>query len=146
MIFSTQELQSAMTVLTKYYDKVILVDFDCDSYKIIKMNDREYNFYKKYNLTFNEWMMNFQNSPFSMNLNYNFDYDILRKLDAPLTLNYKKVIDGKMTDVTMEIIPRLVNTIDSSISQAYILVKDFTSIKKCKEHKEDCETCSEQCC
>lgn len=139
MIFSYSDLDSALRTMGHYYDKILLVNFETDRYRIIKINDAEYLKLKEKNPNnFHDWINGFKNSKYSMNLNYNFDIDILDKLDRPLVLNYKKLIDGEMKDVTMELVP-------IGLGQALIFVKDFSSLIKVKCCEENCDKCSHQC-
>lgn len=138
MIFSYNEFDTALRIIGKYYDKVLLVDFEKDSYKLIKVNDSEYKFLKDKNMNFFDWINGFKNSKYSMNLNYNFVPEEIEKIEKPFTLSYKKVINGEMKDVTMEFVP-------IGFNRAYIFVKDYKAEVPKICSKEDCECCSQQC-
>lgn len=138
MIFSYSDFDIALRTLGHYYDKVLLVNFSTDEYKIIKINDSEYRvLQREHPSNFYDWISNFKNSKYSMNLNYDFDLNILDKLEKPLVLNYKKLINGSMKDVTMELVP-------IGGGRAFIFVKDFTADMP-KLCEEDCEKCQHPC-
>lgn len=138
MIFSYNELTKVERLMTHFYNKILLVDFTNDTYRIIKMDDEELKNRIGIKVDhFAPWIENFKNSEDSMNLNYNFDIDILKELESPIVLDYKKKINGVMKDVTMELVP-------IGDGQAYILVKDY-SIKLPPKCEEDCDKCSRPC-
>lgn len=138
MIFSYDEMDKVLRLIGHYYNKIIFVDFINDKYRLIKINDLEYMELKK-NVkdNFYDWINGFKNSKYSMNLNFDFNPDILDKLEMPISLNYKKVIDGEFKDVTMELLPLGNGT-------GYILIKnyDMDLPKRCQE---DCDKCSNPC-
>lgn len=139
MIFSYDDLNSALRTLGYYYNKILLVDFVNDKYRIIKINDKEYNTLKNLNIpNFYDWINGFKTSRYSMNLNYNFDPNMLAELKQPLVLNYKKLINNQFKDVTMELIP-------AGQGMAYVMIKDYLADVPKPCSREDCENCSEQC-
>lgn len=139
MIFSYSEMDKALRIVGHFYNKIIFVDFIEDKYRLIKINDIEYKHMQHSDVNFFDWINGFKNSEYSMNLNYNFDPDILKSIDRPLILNYKKSINGVMKDVTLEMVP--VGT-----GRAYIFVKDYSAdiVAPCVEG--GCDKCSEECC
>lgn len=138
MIFSYDDLNTALRVIGHFYNKILLVDFKTDKYRIIKINDHEYNTLKRLgNPDIFDWIEGFKNSKYSMNLNYNFDPDSLSQITKPLVLNYKKIVNNEMKDVTMELVPL-------GLGRAYIFVKDYSADLP-KVCTDDCESCSQKC-
>ena len=65
MIFSKQKLDKAFTYMSKYYNKIILIDLDKDEYEPIKINDNEWKKLTELNsMKFSEWIAGFFGSRF----------------------------------------------------------------------------------
>lgn len=120
MIFSFQNLQTAMGYLAGCYDKIILVNYGEDSWEPIKVNVIEYE--KSKNLTLTDWLVRFSEGPDSED----FDVNLLEKAmryGKPYAANYNKKIDGEYHKVTIEYLP-----IEERIG--YILVFDHNAFKR----------------
>lgn len=135
MIFSKQKCDKAFTYMSKYYNKILFVNLDDDTYEPIKVNDNEWQrlTYSE-NRSFSEWVGNFFEGPFYSSKPGEESYiidsvftlrnlDKLKKVDSPITMDYKKVIDGFFHDVMLEYLP-------IGNNRAYLFVKDLYLMQK----------------
>lgn len=134
MIFSKQHLEKAFTYMSKYYNKILFIDLEKDEFEPIKVNDNEWNTLKYTGLIkFSDWVAGFFESPFYSS---NGDNDLLvksiftmrnleqlKKVDKPISMEYKKIIDGEFHDVMLEYIP-------IGDNRAYLFVKDIYLMRK----------------
>lgn len=134
MIFSKQKLDKAFTYMSKYYNKIILIDLDKDEYEPIKINDNEWKTLTELNsMKFSEWIAGFFGSRFySCKMDNDHivrsimvlrDIEKLRQEKTPITIEYRKVIDGYFHDVMLEYIP-------CDNGKALLFVKDLYLMEK----------------
>lgn len=130
MIFSRQQLDAALEYTAAFYDKVILVDFNNDSFKPIKVSDKEWRTVPSY-LSFTNWIRAFCNSADYKALddgnNYRLrnltDIDFCRNLKHNIIINYRKIINDGYHIVQTELYPK-------GDGLAYLFVKDITLFNK----------------
>lgn len=122
MITNYGRLVDALTHLSDYYNKIILVDIAEDSFEVCKISSDEWDHMDTNKLS--EWINEFINS----DLLHEYDKESFTGymkafLDGcfvrPATTYYQKKIDDNWHTVFMECIPIQDN-------KYYILVKDFT--------------------
>lgn len=134
MIFSKQKLDKAFTYLSRYYNKILLINLDNDTFEPIKVHDKEWQVFTYSDVeNFSHWVAEFFDSPFYSSDKDNTqlvksifilrDLDKLRAVKTPMTLNYKKIIDGIFHDVMLEYIP-------IGNGRAYLFVKDLYLMQK----------------
>lgn len=113
----------AFSYISKFYNKILLVNLEKDSFKILKASRKELHDLPK-DISFSEWTKIFGNS---VNCTYedhdyflNFmDLNRLRSLKTSSSIIYKKLIKGVYHDVYLEVLPLKKN-------RAYIFVKDWS--------------------
>lgn len=134
MIFSKQKLDKAFTYMSKYYNKILFIDLETDQFSPIKVNDREWQTFTYTEVkSFSDWAAGFFESPFYSSNGDNTqlvksimtlrNLEKLKQVTTPITMEYKKIIDGVFHDVMLEFIP-----IENN--QAYLFVKDLYLMQK----------------
>lgn len=126
MIFSKQELDKAFTYMSKYYNTILFIDLETDQFSPIKINDTEVK-------SFSDWAARFFQSPFYSSNGDNThlvksimtlrNLEKLKQVTTPITMEYKKIVDGVFHDVMLEFIP-----IENN--QAYLFIKDLYLMQK----------------
>lgn len=126
MIFSKQNLDKAFTYMSKYYNTILFIDLETDQFSPIKINDTEVK-------SFSDWVAVFFESPFYSSNGDNTqliksimtlrNLEKLKQVTTPITMEYKKIIDGVFHDVMIEFIP-----IENK--QAYLFIKDLYLMQK----------------
>lgn len=134
MIFSKQKIDKAFTYMSKFYNKILLIDLKNDTFEPIKVNDTEWQTLTNFEiLNFSSWIAGFFESPFYSSNGDNTelvksimtlrDINRLRNITTPLTMEYKKIIDGEFHDVMLEYIP-------CNEEKALLFVKDLYFMRK----------------
>ena len=137
MIFSKQKLDKAFTYMSKYYNKILFIDLETDQFDQflpIKVNDREWQTFTYTEVkSFSDWVAEFFESPFYSSNGDNTqlvksimtlrNLEKLKQVTTPITMEYKKIIDGVLHDIMLEFIP-----IENN--QAYLFVKDLYLMQK----------------
>lgn len=128
MIFSKQNLDKAFTYMSKYYNTILFIDLETDQFSPIKVNDNDTEV-----KSFSDWAAGFFQSPFYSSNGDNTqlvksimtlrNLEKLKQVTTPITMEYKKIIDGVFHDVMLEFIP-----IENN--QAYLFVKDLYLMQK----------------
>lgn len=128
MIFSKQNLDKAFTYMSKYYNKILFIDLETDQFSPIKINDNDTEV-----KSFSDWVARFFQSPFYSSNGDNTqlvksimtlrNLEKLKQVTTPITMEYKKIVDGVFHDVMIEFIP-----IENK--QAYLFVKDLYLMQK----------------
>ena len=128
MIFSKQKLDKAFTYMSKYYNTILFIDLETDQFSPIKVNDNDTEV-----KSFSDWAAGFFESPFYSSNGDNTqlvksimtlrNLEKLKQVTTPITMEYKKIIDGVFHDVMLEFIP-----IENN--QAYLFVKDLYLMQK----------------
>lgn len=128
MIFSKQNLDKAFTYMSKYYNKILFIDLETDQFSPIKINDNDTEV-----KSFSDWVAWFFQSPFYSSNGDNTqlvksimtlrNLEKLKRVTTPITMEYKKIVDGVFHDIMIEFIP-----IENN--QAYLFVKDLYLMQK----------------
>lgn len=128
MIFSKQELDKAFTYMSKYYNTILFIDLETDKFSPIKINDNDTEV-----KSFSDWAAGFFQSPFYSSNGDNTqlvksimtlrNLEKLKQVTTPITMEYKKIVDGVFHDIMIEFIP-----IENN--QAYLFVKDLYLMQK----------------
>lgn len=128
MIFSKQNLDKAFTYMSKYYNTILFIDLETDQFSPIKVNDNDTEV-----KSFSDWAAGFFESPFYSSNGDNTqlvksimtlrNLEKLKQVTTPITMEYKKIVDGVFHDVMLEFIP-----IENN--QAYLFVKDLYLMQK----------------
>ena len=128
MIFSKQKLDKAFTYMSKYYNTILFIDLETDQFSPIKVNDNDTEV-----KSFSDWAAGFFQSPFYSSNGDNTqliksimtlrNLEKLKQVTTPITMEYKKIVDGVFHDVMLEFIP-----IENN--QAYLFVKDLYLMQK----------------
>ena len=128
MIFSKQNLDKAFTYMSKYYNKILFIDLETDNFSPIKVNDNDTEV-----KSFSDWIAEFFESPFYSSNGENTqlvksimtlrNLEKLKQVTVPITMEYKKIVDGVFHDIMLEFIP-----IENN--QAYLFVKDLYLMQK----------------
>lgn len=128
MIFSKQKLDKAFTYMSKYYNTILFIDLETDQFSPIKVNDNDTEV-----KSFSDWAAGFFQSPFYSSNGDNTqlvksimtlrNLEKLKQVTTPITMEYKKIIDGVFHDVMIEFIP-----IENN--QAYLFIKDLYLMQK----------------
>lgn len=112
----------AFDYMSQYFNKILYVNLEKDTYKTIKIHSEEASRIR-YPESFSDWTKRFANSIECCTddkecfLKF-IDISRLKSLTKPSSINYRKMVDGIYHDVFMEIIPIKKNKI-------YIFVKDW---------------------
>lgn len=141
MIFSKQKLDKAFTYMSKYYNKILLIDLENDTFEPIKVNDKEWATFTNTNINnFSKWIAGFFDSKFySCKMDNDHvvrsimtlrNIEKLREVKTPITIEYKKVIDGYFHEVMLEYLPCIEN-------KALLFVKDLYLMEKGIYENED---------
>lgn len=128
MIFSKQKLDKAFTYMSKYYNTILFIDLETDQFSPIKVNDNDTEI-----KSFSDWAAVFFQSPFYSSNGDNTqlvksimtlrNLEKLKQVTTPITMEYKKIVDGVFHDIMLEFIP-----IENK--QAYLFVKDLYLMQK----------------
>lgn len=128
MIFSKQKLDKAFTYMSKYYNTILFIDLETDQFSPIKVNDNDTEV-----KSFSDWAAGFFQSPFYSSNGDNTqlvksimtlrNLEKLKQVTTPITMEYKKIVDGVFHDVMIEFIP-----IENN--QAYLFIKDLYLMQK----------------
>lgn len=129
------KLETALTYMGMFYDKILFVDFEKDSFYILKINDDEYNkLHKDIPISLSKWIDIFIHSryfkPYGNNRSINYyckytDVNYLNSISHPMVLEYQKLIHETYHDIELTMIP-------FGKSFAYIYVKDNTKLNRKK--------------
>ena len=134
MIFSKQNLDKAFTYMSKYYNKILFIDLETDQFSPIKIKDSEWQTFTYTEVkSFSDWVAGFFESPFYSSNGDNTqlvksimtlrNLEKLKQVTTPITMEYKKIVDGVFHDIMLEFIP-----IENN--QAYLFVKDLYLMQK----------------
>ena len=124
-------MQKSFQYLELFYNKILKINYAQDSFVVIKADDGELDKLPRL-ITFSQWVKDFINSPYFVPYGENrqkmefvkyFDLDYLRKLDCPLVLEYRKLVDGELHDMELTLL-------NVGSERAYIFVRDNTKINK----------------
>lgn len=128
MIFSKQKLDKAFTYMSKYYNTILFIDLETDQFSPIKVNDNDTEV-----KSFSDWVAWFFQSPFYSSNGDNTqlvksimtlrNLEKLKQVTTPITMEYKKIVDGVFHDIMIEFIP-----IENK--QAYLFIKDLYLMQK----------------
>ena len=128
MILSKQNLDKAFTYMSKYYNTILFIDLETDQFSPIKINNNDTEV-----KNFSDWAAGFFISPFYSSNGDNTqlvksimtlrNLEKLKQVTTPITMEYKKIVDGVFHDVMLEFIP-----IENN--QAYLFVKDLYLMQK----------------
>lgn len=134
MVFSRQKLDKAFSYLSKYYNKILFINLDDDSFELIKVNDQEWKSFSGLDIKkFSDWIAGFFDSKFySCKMDNDHvvktiltlrDIEKLRQVSNPMTIEYRKIIDGYFHDVMLEYLP-------IGNNRALLFVKDLFLMEK----------------
>lgn len=128
MIFSKQKLDKAFTYMSKYYNTILFIDLETDQFSPIKVNDNDTEV-----KSFSDWAAVFFQSPFYSSNGDNTqlvksimtlrNLEKLKQVTTPITMEYKKIVDGVFHDIMIEFIP-----IENN--QVYLFIKDLYLMQK----------------
>ena len=124
MIFSKQHLERAFNYVTPYFNKILLVNFNIDSFVPIKVMDTEWSQVVDKS-SFTKWVKGFANSPMYKEINdpilYFADLEKLKELNKPKIILYEKIVNGEFHLVQLELYP-------IGEGQGYLFVRDLTKM------------------
>ena len=105
MIFSKQHLERAFNYVTPYFNKILLVNFNIDSFVPIKVMDTEWSQVVDKS-SFTKWVKEFANSPMYKEINdpilYFADLEKMKELNKPKIILYEKIVNGEFHLVQLE--------------------------------------------